>query len=67
MKTLKTILLVVSTMMIGVVANAQELKFGHVDSQALLANMPDKLAAEKTLQDEASKLEEQLKIMRFVT
>lgn len=63
MKTLKTILLVVSTMMIGVVANAQELKFGHVDSQALLANMPDKLAAEKTLQDEASKLEEQLKIM----
>lgn len=63
MKTIKTLLVAVATLTIGVVANAQELKFGHIDSQSVLANMPDKLAAEKQLQDEATKLEEQLKIM----
>lgn len=63
MKTIKTLLVAVATLAIGVVANAQELKFGHIDSQSVLANMPDKLAAEKQLQDEATKLEEQLKIM----
>ncbi len=63
MKTIKTLLVAVATLAIGVMANAQELKFGHIDSQSVLANMPDKLAAEKQLQDEATKLEEQLKIM----
>jgi outer membrane protein len=63
MKTIKTLLVAVATLAIGVMVNAQELKFGHIDSQSVLANMPDKLAAEKQLQDEATKLEEQLKIM----
>lgn len=63
MKTLKALFVVVATMMIGISANAQELKFGHIETQTLLADLPDKVAAEKTLQDEAAKLEEQLKIM----
>jgi outer membrane protein len=63
MKTLKTLLIAIAALTLTVAANAQELKFGHINSQEVLADMPDKLAAEKTLQDEASKLEEQLKIM----
>lgn len=63
MKTLKTLLIAIAALTLTVAANAQELKFGHINSQEVLADMPDKLAAEKTLQDEALKLEEQLKIM----
>lgn len=63
MKTLKTLLIAIAALTLTIAANAQELKFGHINSQEVLADMPDKLAAEKTLQDEASKLEEQLKIM----
>jgi outer membrane protein len=63
MKTLKTLLIAIAALTLTIAANAQELKFGHINSQEVLADMPDKLTAEKTLQDEASKLEEQLKIM----
>lgn len=63
MKTIKTLLVAVVMITLGVTTNAQELKFGHIDTQTLLADMPEKLAAEKTLQDEATKLEEQLQRM----
>ncbi len=42
---------------------AQELKFGHVNIQKLVAELPDKLEADKKLQEEAQKLEQNLKVM----
>ncbi len=42
---------------------AQELKFAHIDIQKLVATLPDKVKADKALQDEANKLQSQLKIM----
>ena len=49
----------------GVAVNGQELKFGHIDVQKLISEIPEKIAAEKTLQDEAKKLEDQLKVMGY--
>lgn len=42
---------------------AQDLKFAHIDIQKLVATLPDKVKADKALQDEATKLQSQLKIM----
>lgn len=43
---------------------AQKYKFGHIDSQKLLQQMPDKKTAEAELQKFASELEEQLELMQ---
>ncbi|TAJ13405.1 OmpH family outer membrane protein [Marinilabiliaceae bacterium JC017] len=43
--------------------NAQDLKFGHIDIQKVVSELPEKLAADKTLQEEAQKLDNQLKVM----
>lgn len=45
------------------VVSAQELKFAHIDTQKVISELPEHKAAEATLQDEAKKLEDQLKIM----
>ncbi len=42
---------------------AQELKFAHIDIQKLVATLPDKVKADKALQDEENTLQSQLKIM----
>ncbi len=42
---------------------AQDLKFAHIDVQKLVASLPEKVKADKALQDEAAKLQSQLKIM----
>lgn len=52
-----------AALLVGVAANGQELKFGHLDVQKLVSELPEKLAAEKVLQEEAKKLEDQLKVM----
>lgn len=52
-----------AALFVGVAANGQELKFGHIDVQKLISEIPEKIAAEKTLQEEAKKLEDQLKVM----
>lgn len=62
MKLLST--LVCAALMVAGSASAQtKLKFGHIDSQTLLEAMPEKAAADKTLQDFAAQLESQLKTM----
>ncbi|MBS2097141.1 OmpH family outer membrane protein [Carboxylicivirga linearis] len=43
---------------------AQELKFGHIDVQKVLTELPAKLEADKTLQGEATKLQNQLQVMQ---
>jgi len=44
-------------------ATAQELKFGHINIQQLVAELPAKKAADAQLQAEATKLQDQLKVM----
>nr|WP_319400046.1 OmpH family outer membrane protein [uncultured Carboxylicivirga sp.] len=43
---------------------AQELKFGHIDVQKVLSELPAKIEADKTLQAEATKLQNQLQVMQ---
>ncbi len=62
MKSIK-LLLVVVTILVSSSAFAQELKFGHVNIQKLVAELPAKVEADKTLQQEAQKLESNLKVM----
>ncbi len=42
---------------------AQELKFGHINIQKLVTELPEKKAADAQLQAEATKLQDQLKVM----
>ncbi|MGQ1785389.1 MULTISPECIES: OmpH family outer membrane protein [unclassified Saccharicrinis] len=62
MKSIK-LLLVVGVIVFSSSTFAQELKFGHVNIQKLVSELPEKLAADKKLQEEAQKLEENLKVM----
>lgn len=63
MKLIK-LLFVVAAFVFATSANAQDLKFGHIDIQKVVSELPAKLAADKSLQDEAKKLEDQLKVMQ---
>lgn len=62
MKILKALCLAAAAT-VSAVASAQELKFAHIDTQKLVSEIPEKIAAEATLQEEAKKLEDQLRIM----
>jgi outer membrane protein len=44
-------------------ASAQDLKFGHIDVQKLITELPEKIEADKNLQKEATNLQNQLKVM----
>ncbi|SMO60661.1 periplasmic chaperone for outer membrane proteins Skp [Saccharicrinis carchari] len=62
MKSIK-LLFVVVAVVFSSSAFGQELKFGHVNIQKLVTELPDKVAADKKLQNEAQKLEQNLKVM----
>lgn len=62
MKLLKLVC-VSALLVMGLTAQGQELKFGHIDVQKMISEIPEKIEAEKTLQTEAKKLEDQLKVM----
>ncbi len=49
---------------VAVAASAQEYKFAHVDGQKIISELPERVAANETLQAEATKLEEQLRVMQ---
>ena len=63
MKTVK-LLLVIAAVALSSSVFAQDLKFGHVNIQKLVGELPEKLAADKNLQEEAQKLESNLQVMR---
>lgn len=42
---------------------AQELKFGHINIQEMIMQLPDKIEADKTLKKEAESLQNNLKVM----
>ncbi len=44
-------------------SSAQELKFGHINVQKLISELPEKQAADRELQSEAQKLQSQLEAM----
>lgn len=65
MRMFKTVI-IGCVMMLGLTSmvNAQaKMKFGHIDSNTLLLAMPERAAAEATIQEEAKKLDAQLKAM----
>ncbi len=62
MKAIK-LLFVVATVLICSSAVAQDLKFGHVNIQKLVAELPAKLQADQKLQDASKKLEDNLRVM----
>jgi len=63
MKFLKVLVVIAAFAFVGK-AQAQDLKFGHVNIQQMVAELPDKVAADKELQAEATKLQEQLQVMQ---
>lgn len=44
-------------------AEAQDLKFAHINSQKILTELPEAIAAQNQLQEEAKKLQDQMAIM----
>ncbi|MCU4163385.1 OmpH family outer membrane protein [Carboxylicivirga caseinilyticus] len=63
MKLVKVFVVVIAFAFSGK-AFAQELKFGHIDIQKVVAELPAKIEADKTLQSEATKLQNQLQVMQ---
>lgn len=64
MKSLMRLTLLIALVFTANSIFAQTLKFGHVDSQELLKSMPERAAAEATLQQEAKKLQDMLEESR---
>ncbi len=64
MKNLLSVLTIAFLVLIAGVTNAQELKFGHIDLQALLQVMPERTAAEAEYNKQAKELEDQLTSMQ---
>lgn len=48
---------------VGLSAFAQDLKFGHIDVQKFIMELPEKIEADKNLQKEANSLQNNLKVM----
>ena len=63
MKVFKLFAVVLLVALSAATSSAQELKFGHLNVQQLIAELPAKQAADKELQAEAQKLQSQLQVM----
>lgn len=59
MRTISKICLIAAIVLSAGFVSAQTLKFGHIDTQALLQVMPERTTAETTLQKVAKDLEDQ--------
>ncbi|PTN09516.1 OmpH family outer membrane protein [Mangrovibacterium marinum] len=64
MKNVVKICLVAIMLFSAGIVKAQNLKFAHIDSQALIQEMPETAAAQKTLEAQAKGLEDQLASMQ---
>ena len=64
MKVFKLFVTVVLLTVVTAGASGQELKFGHLNVQKLISELPAKQAADKELRSEAEKLQQQLQVMR---
>jgi len=64
MKSVFKICLIAFMLFSAGLVQAQTLKFAHIDSQALIQAMPETATAEKTLQEQAKGLQDQLASMQ---
>lgn len=64
MKSVFKICLIAIMLVSAGLVQAQTLKFAHIDSQALIQAMPETVAAQKSLEEQAKGLEEQLASMQ---
>lgn len=64
MKSFKAIIAAAALAVATISANAQELKFAHIDSQKFLSELPEWTQAQNTLQEEAKKLTDQMSVMQ---
>ena len=64
MKSIFKICLIAIVLFSAGLVQAQTLKFAHIDSQALISAMPETAAAQKTLEEQAKGLEDQLATMQ---
>ncbi|MGM0376030.1 MAG: OmpH family outer membrane protein, partial [Bacteroidota bacterium] len=64
MKVFKLFVTVVVLLAVTSGATGQELKFGHLNVQQLISELPEKQAADKELRSEAEQLQQQLQVMR---
>lgn len=55
--------LIVCLFLTASAVSAQDLKFGHINMQELILELPDKLAADQKLQAEAKTLQDRMKMM----
>lgn len=63
MISLKTLAAAAALSVASVCATAQDLKFAHINSQEVVSSLPEFTQAQAQLQEEATKLEDQLKVM----
>jgi outer membrane protein len=63
MKVFKLFAVVLLVALSASTASAQDLKFGHLNVQKLISELPEKQVADKELQSEAKKLQSQLQVM----
>ncbi len=63
MKSIKILIFAALLSVASLGAEAQTLKFGHIDSQKFLSEQPAFIEAQSQLQEESRKLEEQMKVM----
>jgi outer membrane protein len=63
MKVFKLFAVVLLIALSAASASAQDLKFGHLNVQKLITELPAKQVADKELQSEAKKLQSQLQVM----
>ena len=63
MKAIKIIISALALVASVATSYAQDLKFAHIDSQKFLSELPEWIAAQTKAQEEATKLEDQLKVM----
>ena len=65
MKSNVSILAIVIFLAFGISLSAQTYKFGHIDSQKLIASLPESEQAQKTLEAEQKSIEPNLKQCRL--
>jgi len=64
MKKISKLILIVVFLIGGININAQELKFGHIDSRALLMSMPESDSAQATIQKLSEDYQQQMEEMQ---
>ena len=64
MKNISKLILIVVFLIGGITINAQELKFGHIDSRALLMSMPESDSAQVKIQKLGEDYQQQMEEMQ---